>query len=58
MYAFKLLRVHRLDDTALQAVFRSIVMARFFMPPQHGGDSPEPRIDKELRDSYVGPQTG
>jgi len=23
------------------------------MPPQHGGDSPEPRIDKELRDSYV-----
>jgi len=52
MYALKVMRAHGMDDTALQAVYRSVVVAKLqyaYVVP--GGDSPTRLISSAWRRS-------
>ena len=48
LYALKILRAHGLCRMAIQAVFRSVILARLlYTPHQHGGALLEPKTDKK-----------
>jgi len=54
LYALKILRAHGLCDKALQAVFRSVVLARLLYTPHlRGGALLEPRTGKKFKDFYA-----
>ena len=50
LYALTILRAHGLSDTALQSVYRSVVVARLVMP---GGVSRPQLTDSDLQASSV-----
>ena len=49
LYALKILRAHSLRETAIQAIFHSVILVRFYMPHMHSWALLEPKITESLR---------